>query len=112
VNKNKNAFANSINNYNNEAEFTKLETNPYLYQLSLNKMHLVVRGRCDLSPGKIIDFEVDRDKPLVYGNNKDVNEYISGKYLVLNVHHKMISGKYVILMDVVRDSLGKKVKKR
>jgi hypothetical protein len=112
VNKNSGAFANSINNYNNEAEFTKLETNPYLYQLSLNKMHLVVRGRCDLSPGKIIDFEVDRDKPLVYGNNKDVNEYISGKYLVLNVHHKMISGKYVILMDVVRDSLGKKVKKR
>jgi hypothetical protein len=112
-NKNTKAFGKlEINNYNNEVEFTKLEADPFLHQLSLNKINLVVRGRCDLSPGKIIDFEVDRDKPLVYGNNKDVNEYISGKYLVLNTHHKMISGKYVIIMDVVRDSLGKKVKKR
>ena len=113
ANKNTQAFGkNAINNYNNEVEYTKLETDPFIYQLSLNKMHLVVRGRIDLCPGKVIDFEVDRDKPLVYGNNKDVNEYISGKYLVLNTHHKMISGKYVTLLDVVRDSLGKKVKKR
>ena len=111
--KNSKAFGKEqINNYNNEVEFTKLETDPYLYQLTLNKMHLLVRGRIDLTPGKVIDFQVDRDKPLVYGNNKDVNEYISGKYLVLNVHHKMVSGKYTILLDAVRDSLGKKVKKR
>ena len=113
TNKNTKAFGDqAFNNYNNEAEFTKLEADPFLYQLSLNKIHMVVRGRYDLCPGKVIEFEIDRDKPMVYGNNKDINEYISGKYLVLNTHHKMISGKYVILMDVVRDSLGKKVKKR
>lgn len=111
--KNSKAFGKEqINNYNNEVEFTKLETDPYLYQMTLNKMNMVIRGRIDLTVGKVIDFQVDRDKPLVYGNNKDVNEYMSGKYLVLNIHHKMVSGKYTILMDCVRDSLGKKVKKR
>lgn len=113
VNKNSLAFGKSAaNNYNNEAEFTKLETDPFIYQLTLNKMNLAVRGRIDLSPGKIIDFAVDKTKPTVYGNTKDENEYISGKYLVLNTHHKLASGKFVTVFDAVRDSLGKKVKKR
>lgn len=113
INKNAYAFgADAINNYNNEAEFTKLETDPFLYQLGLNKINLVVRGRSDLSVGKIIDFEVDKNKPFVYGNTKENNQYISGKYLILHTHHKMANGKYVVLLDVVRDSLGKKVKKR
>lgn len=113
INKNSKAFAKEVvNNYNNEVEFTKLETDPFLYQLSLNKINLAVRGRTDLSVGKIVEFEVDKNKPFVYGNTKETNEYISGKYLVLNTHHKMANGKYVVLLDVVRDSLGKKVKKR
>lgn len=113
VNKNTKAFGEkALNNYNNEAEFTKLETDPFVYQLTLNKMNLSVRGRCDLSPGKIIDFAVDKTKPMVHGNVKDENEYISGKYLVLNTHHKMASGKFVTIFDAVRDSLGQKVKKR
>jgi hypothetical protein len=110
VNKNTLAFGNKkTNNYNNEAEFTKLETDPFMYQLTLNKMSMAVRGRMDLCPGKVIEFSVDKDKPMVYGNTKDVNEYISGKYLVLNTHHKLASGKYITLFDAVRDSLGKKV---
>jgi hypothetical protein len=80
--------------------------------LTLNKINMSVRGRSDLSPGKIIEFAVDRTKPSVYGNTKDENAYISGKYLVLNAHHKMASGKYVTILDVVRDSFGQKVKKR
>lgn len=111
--KNTQAFGDiTINNYNNEVEFTKLETDPYLFQLSLNKINMVVRGRVELSAGTIIEFEVDRDKPSVKGNNKDINEYTSGKYLVLHTHHKFDNGKYTIVMDVVRDSLGKKAKKR
>lgn len=113
VNKNSRAFGQEqYNNYNNEAEFTKLETDPYIYQLGLTTMSMVVRGRTDLTPGKVIEFEVDRDRPSIHGSNKDINEYISGKYLVMHVHHKMVDGKYSIIMEVVRDSLGKKVKKR
>lgn len=113
VNKNTLAFGEvQQNNYNNEVEYTKLETDPFIYQLTLNKMNLAVRGRMDLTPGKIIDFSVDKTKPMVYGNSKDENEYISGKYLVMNTHHKMSSGKFVTVFDAVRDSLGKKVKKR
>ena len=111
VNKNSKAFGKKqINNYNNEAEFTKLETDPFVYQLTLNKINMSVRGRADLCPGKIIEFAIDRTKPTVYGNTTDENEYISGRYLVLNTHHKMASGKFVTILDVVRDSLGKKVK--
>jgi hypothetical protein len=73
---------------------------------------MVIRGRTDLYPGKIIEFEVDRDRPSIYGVAKDSNEYISGRYLVMHTHHKMVDGKYTIIMDVVRDSLGKKVKQR
>lgn len=113
ANKNSNAFAiDGVNNYNNEIEFTKLETDPFIYGLSMTKMNMVVRGRIDLTPGKIIEFEVDRDRPSIRGNTKDANEYISGKYLVMNVHHKLIDGKYSIIMDCVRDSIGKKPKVR
>lgn len=113
ANKNSMAFGvEKINNYNNEVEFTKLETDPFIYGLSMTKMNMVVRGRIDLTPGKIIEFEVDRDRPSIRGNTKDSNEYISGKYLVMNVHHKMIDGKYSIIMDCVRDSIGKKAKVR
>lgn len=116
VNKNSFAFGKDKtlgnSNYNGDVEFTKLETDPFIYQLTLNKMNLAVRGRIDLTPGKIIDFAVDKTKPMVYGNTKDENEYISGKYLILNTHHKMSSGKFVTVFDAVRDSLGKKVKKR
>jgi hypothetical protein len=113
LNKNSRAFdGKNVNNYNNEGEFTKLETDPFVYQLTLNKINMSVRGRVDLSAGKVIEFAVDRNKPSVYGSTKDENEYLTGKYLVMNVHHKMSSGKFVTIMDVVRDSLGKKVKKR
>ena len=113
VNKNTKAFAeDAFNNYNNEVEYTKLETDPYVMQLTLNKLNLAVRGRLELTAGSVIRFDVDRDKPLVGGNTGDVNRYISGKYLVLNTHHKMSNGKYVIILDVVRDSLGQKVKVR
>lgn len=113
VNKNTKAFADKpIGNYNSAVEYTKLETDPFVYQLTLNKISLSVRGRSDLSAGKVIEFVVDRIRPSVYGNTREDNEYLSGKYLVLNVHHKMSSGKYVNIIDVVRDSLGKKVKKR
>jgi hypothetical protein len=112
VNKNSKAFGkNPVNNYNNEVEFTKLETDPFVYQLTLNKINMSVRGRVDLCPGKIIEFAIDRTKPTVYGNTTDENVYLSGRYLVLNTHHKMSSGKFVTVLDVVRDSLGKKVKK-
>lgn len=113
VNKNSRAWGKQeYNNYNNEAEFTKLETDPYIYQLGLTTLNMVVRGRTDLTPGQVIEFEVDRDRPSIHGSTKDINEYISGKYLVMHVHHKMVDGKYSIIMDVVRDSLGKKVKQR
>ena len=113
VNKNSQAWGTeTYNNYNNEAEFTKLETDPYIYQLGLTTLNMVVRGRTDLTPGQIIEFEVDRDRPSIHGSTKDINEYISGKYLVMHVHHKFVDGKYSIIMDVVRDSLGKKVKQR
>lgn len=113
INKNTKAFGTKVtNNYNNEAEYSQLETDPFIYQLTLNKMNLAVRGRADLTPGKIIDFAVDRSKPSVYGNTKEENTYISGKYLVLSTHHKLASGKMVTIFDAVRDSLGKKVKQR
>ena len=113
ANKNSKAWGTaSYNNYNNEAEFTKLEADAYVYQLGLTTLNMVVRGRTDLYPGKIIEFEVDRDRPSIYGVAKDSNEYISGRYLVMHTHHKMVDGKYTIIMDVVRDSLGKKVKQR
>jgi hypothetical protein len=112
ANKNQFSFEDSLQNYNNEVQFTKLEADPFVQQLTLTKMNITVRGRTDLTPGKMIEFEVDRDKPIVHGNIKDSNEYISGKYLVMNVRHKMVDGKYTIVMDCVRDSLGKKVKKR
>lgn len=111
VNKNTMSFG-IINNYNNEAEFTVMESNAYVNQMTLIHMNLLVRGRLDLTPGKIIEFEVDRDKPSIYGNTKDINEYISGRYLVVNVHHKFSMGKYHVLMDCARDSFGKKIKKR
>ena len=112
VNKNTLAFENKSNNYNNESEFTVLEANSYMNQLSLIFINFTVRGRLDLNPGKIINFEVDRDKPSIYGNTKEENEYLSGKYLVVNVHHKFALGKYNTLMDCARDSFGKKIKNR
>ena len=112
INKNTKAFGDKpVGNYNSDAEYTKLETDAFVYQLTLNKLTLSVRGRADLSAGKVIEFIVDRNRPSSYGNTREDNEYLSGKYLVLNVHHKMSAGKYVNIIDVVRDSLGKKVRK-
>lgn len=111
VNKNSNAFGESKNiNINNEAEFTKLEADPFLHQLSLTKISLAVRGRTDLAVGKVINFTMEKNKPFVYGNANEDNMYVSGKYLILNIHHKMANGKYVIILDAVRDSFGKKAK--
>ena len=112
VNKNSNAYADAhFININNEAEFTKLESDPFIHQLSLTKISLSLRGRLDLTVGKVIEFDIEKNKPFVYGNAQEDNAYVSGKYLVLNVHHKMANGKYVIILDAVRDSFGKKVKK-
>lgn len=113
VNKNGFAFADSSSqNINNTFEFTNLEATPFIRQLELNKINMVVRGRTDLTPGTIIEFEVDKDKPMMHGNVKDYNEYLSGRYVVTNVHHKMANGKYNIIMDVARDSLGQEIKRR
>lgn len=100
----------NINNYNNQGEFTKLETDPFMYQLGLVKITMTIKGRFDIAVGKVIDFEVERNRPTSLATSKNSNEYLSGKYVVQNIHHKMESGKYFIIMDVVRESLGKKVK--
>jgi hypothetical protein len=109
----KNALAydsTNLNNYNNQVEFTKLESDPLVYQLGLIRINMTVKGRTDLMVGKVIEFEVEKNKPLSSSNTKNANEYLSGKYVVQNIHHKMEGGAYYIVMDVAKESLGKKVK--
>lgn len=101
----------NTNNYNNKGEFTKLESDPFMYQTSLVKITMTIKGRSDLTVGKVIDFEVERNRPVSVNTSKNSNEYLSGKYVVQNIHHKMEAGKYYIVMDVAKESLGKKVKK-
>lgn len=108
--KNPLAFAGDLSNYNNNIEFSKLETDPLIYQLGLIKVNMTVIGRSDLSVGKVIEFEVEKNKPITDNSPKIGNEYLSGKYVVQNIHHKMEDGKYYIIMDVVKESLNKKVK--
>lgn len=108
--KNPLAFDGNLNNYNNNIEFSKLESDPLIYQLGLIKINMTVIGRSDLSVGKVIEFEVEKNKPITNANPKIANEYLSGKYVVQNIHHKMEDGKYYIIMDIVKESLDKKVK--
>lgn len=108
--KNPLAFNGDLNNYNNTIEFSKLESDPLIYQLGLIKINMTVKGRSDLTVGKVIQFEVEKNKPVTNANPKVANEYLSGKYVVQNIHHKMEDGKYYIIMDVVKESLDKKVK--
>lgn len=109
----KNALANNslnINNYNNNVEFTKLESDPFIYQMGLVKINMTIKGRTDISVGKVIEFEVPKNNPTVHNTNKVANEYLTGRYVVQNIHHKMEEGKYYIIMDVVKEALEKKVK--
>jgi hypothetical protein len=46
----------NLNNYNNTSEFTKLETDPFIYQMGLVKITMTVKCRTDLTVGKDIDF--------------------------------------------------------
>lgn len=101
----------NLHNYNDEIEYTILENEPFLNQLGLIKVSLTVKGRSDLSVGKVIDFEVERNRPTTVSTGKNANEYLSGRYIVQNIHHKMEQGKYYIIMEVAKDSLSKKVKK-
>jgi hypothetical protein len=101
----------NLHNYNDEIEFTSLENEPFLSQISLIKVSLTVKGRSDLSVGKVIDFEVERNRPTTVATGKNSNEYLSGRYIIQNIHHKMEQGKYYIIMEVAKDSLSKKVKK-
>jgi hypothetical protein len=71
---------------------------------------MTIKGRTDISVGKVIEFEVPKNNPTVHNTNKIANEYLSGKYVVQNIHHKMEEGKYYIIMDVVKEALEKKVK--
>jgi len=100
----------NLNNYNNQIEFTKLESDPLIYQLGLIKINMTIKGRTDLSVGKVIEFEVEKNKPISSSNPKNSNQYLSGKYLIQNIHHKMENGLYYIVMDIVKESLGKKAK--
>jgi hypothetical protein len=100
----------NLNNYNNKVEFTKLEADPFVYQASLVKINMTIKGRTDISVGKVIEFEVPKNNPTVHNTNKIANEYLTGRYIVQNIHHKMEEGKYYIVMDVVKEALGKKVK--
>ena len=102
--------ATNLNNYNNQIEYSKLETDPFMAQLGMVKISMTVKGRSDLTVGKVIDFEVERNRPVSQNSSKNSNEYLSGKYIVQNIHHKMENGKYYIVMDVIKESLGKKVK--
>lgn len=108
--KNPLAFEENLNNYNNNIEFSKLESDPLIYQLSLIKINMTVIGRSDLTVGKVIEFEVEKNRPITDASPKIANEYLSGKYVVQNIHHKMEDGKYYIIMDVIKESLDKKVK--
>jgi hypothetical protein len=76
----KNALAydsTNLNNYNNQVEFTKLESDPLVYQLGLIRINMTVKGRTDLMVGKVIEFEVEKNKPLSSSNTKNSNEYLS-----------------------------------
>jgi len=100
---------NNLNNYSNNVEFAKLETDPFIYQMGLIKINMTVKGRTNLSVGKVIEFEVPKNNPIVHNTNKVANEYLTGRYVVQSIHHKMEEGKYHIIMDIVKEALEKKV---
>lgn len=107
--KNSLAFEN-LNNYNNLSEFTKLEADPLVAQMSLVKLNATIKGRSDLTVGKVIDFEVEQNKPVAGNTTKNANLFLTGKYVVENIHHKMEDGKYVMIVDIIKESLGREVK--
>ena len=107
--KNSLAFEN-LNNYNNLSEFTKLEADPLVAQMSLVKLNATLKGRTDLTVGKVIEFEVEQNKPVAGNTTKNANLFLTGKYVVENIHHKMEDGKYVMIVDIIKESLGREVK--
>ena len=94
-----------------ENNFGPLITRRKFYGDSLNQfaMNCVVPGNSDLSVGKIMDLsmiETSADK-----DNPDQEKKISGKYLITEVNHQILKGKYNCTMSCNKESYRANVTK-
>lgn len=88
-------------------EFVLLRAN-ILQQIDNQKIHISVSGDPRRKVGETIEFQLprstgDADKPL------EEDQYLSGKYLVTALRHRITVNRYWIDMEIIKDSYLSKI---
>lgn len=74
--------------------------------LNGSRMNIQIPGDCQLSAGAVLEIEFPLLTPKDESANVQKDPYISGKYLVTSVRHRVINNKYFCYVEICRDSVA------
>ena len=89
---------------------------PILSQLDFISFNVEIWGRSDLEVGDLIWMNIKSpeaifDEGSIEGNNKDYyDKFLSGRYLISSVQHRISSAQHKMVLKVTKDSLENKIK--
>jgi len=91
----------------NQIEKSLLQRNCVLEQLEHFKMRIIVPGDPFITTGDVIFFNVPRaTTKSATDQTQNINEALTGKFLVTAINHKITFDGYVMLLEITTDSLS------
>tara|TARA_B100000963_G_scaffold140616_1_gene122466 strand:+ start:6122 stop:7459 length:1338 start_codon:yes stop_codon:yes gene_type:complete len=75
-------------------------------QFKCSSVEITIPADFDLHIGEVIDIQI---KSLKKGNQSKIDKNQSGKYLILRLTHRISRGEAKTTMELIRDSVGRKV---
>lgn len=100
-----NSKSHSINNYHDLANPTILKKQAYYHALGYMSQDIITYGDFNISAGNKIDLKVGKVGDVDKGEN-EIDEYISGIYLITEITHEFNGKEYTMDMAIRKDSLG------
>lgn len=88
-----------------------LKRRSVLSQLNAINLDIEVYGRTDLEIGKLVKLTVPLNQPMNKGDTDKLNQYMTGKYLVTAIHHRIHNGAHRMNLNIAKESFAKEIVK-
>jgi hypothetical protein len=103
-------FDNRPNTTNDEIEKILSSRISLLADISSRKLLITVPGRTDVECGMLIYFRLPafKSKDIELEDEKTLDKFYSGVYIITAIRHKISPQKHVILLEICKDSTERK----
>jgi len=81
-----------------------LKRKSYFQQINNHKLRIVLSGDPRRKSGQVLEFFLPNFLANTSDDPQELDKYLHGKYLILNIEHRLSVNSYYMILDIVKDS--------